>query len=94
MVTLPTTWWLSTAPSTETPIEPPIERKNATTELAAPMSRWAVLFCTDEHEVLHGRAEAEAEHRHEDADADQARPASMVLSSDRPTMTSTMPPTR
>ena len=40
------TWWLSTAPSAATPIEPPMLRKNATTELAAPMSAWAVLFCT------------------------------------------------
>ena len=40
------TWWASTAPSAETPIEPPIERKNATTELAAPMSARAALFCT------------------------------------------------
>ena len=40
------TWWLRIAPSAETPIDPPIERKNATSELAAPMSDCAVLFCT------------------------------------------------
>ena len=44
--TFAATWWLSTAPRAETPIEPPMLRKNATTELAAPMSAWAVLFCT------------------------------------------------
>ena len=44
--TLAATWWLSTAPSAETPIEPPIDRKNATTELAAPRSDWATLFWT------------------------------------------------
>lgn len=46
VATLSATWWASSAPSAETPIEPPIERKNATTELAAPMSDWVVLFCT------------------------------------------------
>ena len=40
------TWWLSTAPSAATPIEPPVERKNATTELADPMSSARALFCT------------------------------------------------
>ena len=48
-----------------------------------------------EHEVLHRRAEAEAEHRHERADP---RPgwwsSSIVLSSESPTTTNTMPPTR
>ena len=41
------TWWLSTAPSAATPTEPPRLRKNATSELAAPMSAWAALFCTE-----------------------------------------------
>ena len=45
-ITFADTWWASSAPSTETPTEPPIDRKNATTELAAPMSACAVLFCT------------------------------------------------
>ena len=40
------TRWASTAPSTETPIVPPSERKNATDELAAPMSRSGTVFCT------------------------------------------------
>jgi hypothetical protein len=42
----PATWSASTAPSTETPIAPPSERKNATDALAAPMSRSGTVFCT------------------------------------------------
>ena len=36
----------STAPSTDTPTVPPIERKNETVELAAPRSVGATEFCT------------------------------------------------
>ncbi|GAB3960382.1 hypothetical protein GCM10027614_82100 [Micromonospora vulcania] len=35
-----------TAPSTETPMVPPSDRKNATLALAAPMSLSATVFCT------------------------------------------------
>ncbi|HYO38928.1 MAG TPA: hypothetical protein VER39_04660 [Nocardioidaceae bacterium] len=38
METPAATRWLSTAPRTATPIEPFIERKNATVALATPMS--------------------------------------------------------
>ena len=77
------TWWLSTAPSAETPIEPPIERKNATSELAAPMSDVGDVVLHGEHEVLHGGAEAEAEDRHEDADQRRAVVVASIVASRR-----------
>ena len=40
------TRWLSTIPSTVTPIVPPIDRRNATSELAAPTSVTSTVFCT------------------------------------------------
>ena len=56
----------STAPSTETPIAPPSERKNATVAEVAPMSRDVDGVLDGEHEVLHHRAHAEAHQRHEE----------------------------
>jgi hypothetical protein len=42
----PATRSASTAPSTDTPIVPPSDRKNVTVLVAAPMSRNATVFCT------------------------------------------------
>src|SRR6478672_338144 len=93
-VTPSTTWWLSTAPSAETPIEPPIERKNATSELAAPMSRWAVLFCTARTRFCMVAPSPRPSTAMKMPTRTRLVVSSMVESSDRPTITSTMPPTR
>jgi len=39
-------WVASSAPSADTPIAPPRLRKNAISELPAPMSRCPTVFCT------------------------------------------------
>jgi hypothetical protein len=88
------TWWLSTAPSADTPMEPPIERKNATTELAAPMSRCAVLFCTASTRFCMVAPRPRPSTDMKAPTRSRLVVASIVLSSDRPRMTSTMPPTR
>ena len=88
------TWWASTAPSAETPIEPPIERKNVTTELAAPRSDCATLFCTASTRFC---IEAPSPRPSTLIDAptySRLVVASMRESSSRPTTTSVMPPTR
>ena len=71
-----------------------MERKNATTEPAAPRSAIGDVVLDGQDEVLHGRAEADTEDGHEDADQTREVVASMVPSSPMPITTSTMPPTR
>ena len=61
---LDASWFVSTAPSSATPKEPPIERRNVAAPVAVPRSLLVdrVLHRQDEH--LHHHAEAEPEHDH------------------------------
>ena len=93
-VTFWVTWWLSRAPSAETPIEPPIERKNETTELAAPMSAWAVLFWTASTRFCIVAPSPRPSTAMNAPTSTSGVVASMVPSRVSPTTTSTMPPTR
>src|SRR3954454_15547153 len=86
------TWWLSTAPRAETPIDPPIERKNDTTELAAPMSAWAVLFWTARIRFCMVAPRPSPSTAMNAPTSSSGVVASMVLSRAGPTTTSTMPP--
>ena len=92
--TLAATWWLSTAPSAATPIEPPMLRKNATSELAAPMSDWAVLFCTASTRFCMVAPRPRPRTAMKAPTWTSGVVASMVASRLRPMMTATMPPTR
>jgi hypothetical protein len=93
-VTFWVTWWLRSAPSAETPIDPPIERKNATIELAAPMSAWAVLFWTASTRFCIVAPSPRPSTAMKPPTSTSGVVASMVPSRASPTTTSTIPPTR
>ena len=93
-VTVAATWLASTAPRALTPIEPPIERKKATTELAAPMSLCAVLFWTASTRFCMVAPSPSPITAIEAPTYTSGVASSIRESSSRPTMTRAMPPTR
>ena len=80
------------APITDTPIVPPMVRKNWAALVAAPRWRLGTPFCTTSDEVLDQQAEPEAgdDHRHGGVHA-RPEPASSVESSRKPAPMTTGP---
>ena len=64
---------VSTAPSADAPIVPPIERKNVTDEVATPICRHRHGVLHDQGEHLHEQPEPGAEDQDVDADDGQRR---------------------
>ena len=82
----------STAPSTETPMVPPSDRKNVTDALAAPRSPQRDGVLHGQHQVLHRHADADADDGHGDADRATATSAWSIMPSPRKPSTSTIEP--
>ena len=93
-ITFALTWWPSAAPSAETPTEPPMVRKNATTAEAAPISRCAVLFCTASTRFCMVAPMPTPSVAMKTPTTHRLVASSMVLSRASPVTTRTMPPTR
>ncbi len=78
----------SSAPSTETPIAPPRVRKNATSELPAPMSRWGTVFCTTSTRFCISIPRPAPSSEHEDASSARLVVSSSVPIRPRPAVSS------